>query len=186
MTMENFSNHQRSQAGMTLIETVLALAILFTITAGLMAMSAVAIITTENQGHLAARTAEYSQDKMEQLLSLGFADEDTDTISADCVLYLVNPDCSVGAAGLAIGGSLNLAAPVDNYVDYLDRDGNPLGGGGGGAVPADWFYMRVWRIEAVSATLKRITVACTTRSAIGGNNTLAPVATLVSLKAEGF
>jgi len=80
-----------AQAGMTLIETMIALAILFTITVGLMAMATVAMMTTENQGHLGARTAEYAQDKMEQLLSLAYTDGDlkpppdaSDTASAAC------------------------------------------------------------------------------------------------------
>ena len=41
--------------------------ILVTLMAGLMSLAGLAISTTENQGHLAARTTEYAQDKMEQL-----------------------------------------------------------------------------------------------------------------------
>ena len=39
-------------------------------------MGVVGMMTTENQGHLAARTTEYAQDKMEQLLVLAYGDTD--------------------------------------------------------------------------------------------------------------
>ena len=106
---------------MTLIETMIALAILFIITVGLMAKAVTAVMTTENQGHLAARTAEYAQDKMEQLLSLAYTDGDlkpppdaSDTASAACFQKI----CDTGGTGLAAGGSLDFLDPADGYVDY--------------------------------------------------------------------
>ena len=68
-----------TQAGVTLVETVIALAILLIVATGIMSVALVGIMTTENQGHLAARSAEYAQDKMEQLLSLSYSDAFTDT-----------------------------------------------------------------------------------------------------------
>ena len=76
---------RRSQAGISLIETMIALGILLIVSVGILAMTALSISTTENQGHLAARTAEYAQDKMEQLLSLSFNDTKTDTSVASFV-----------------------------------------------------------------------------------------------------
>jgi hypothetical protein len=181
---------------MTLIETMIALAILFTITVGLMAMATVAIMTTENQGHLGARTAEYAQDKMEQLLSLAYTDGDlkpppdaSDTASAACFPKI----CDTGGTGLAAGGSLDFNAPVDGYVDYLDRDGLPLGGGV--APPDGWFYMRVWQVEeftpppaaATSVNYKQITVSCRTAFVVGsGDVGKSPVATLTTFKSGPF
>src|SRR3972149_5226829 len=118
------SHRCSAEAGMTLIETIIALAVLFIVATGLMGLAVVATVTTENQGHLATRTAEYAQDKMEQLMSLKYGDSSSDTISADCVLYLVDPYCTTGAAGLFPGGSLDFEAPENNYVDRLDREGN--------------------------------------------------------------
>jgi prepilin-type N-terminal cleavage/methylation domain-containing protein len=176
-----------SQAGMTLIEMMIALAILLIVASGLMGLAVVATVTTENQGHLATRTAEYAQDKMEQLMSLKFGDVSSDTISLNCVLYLVNTDCSAGAAGLAVGGSLDFSAPVDDYVDYLDNEGNPLGGGA--VAPDEWFFMRVWEITnpGGDTTLKQITVSCRTRYQVGtmeSGNLLA--STVTSLKTQPF
>ena len=182
-----------AQAGMTLIETMIALAILFTITVGLMAMATVAMMTTENQGHLGARTAEYAQDKMEQLLSLAYTDGDlkpppdaSDTASAACFPKI----CDTGGTGLAAGGSLDFLAPVDGYVDYLDKDGLPLGGGV--APPDGWFYMRVWEIQEFTpaggtVNYKQITVSCRTAFVIGSADIgKSPVAILTTFKSGPF
>jgi len=69
-----------------------------------MALFAVSMVTTENQGHLQARASEYAQDKMEQLLSLAYTDGDlkpppdaSDTASAACFPKI----CDTGGTGLA-------------------------------------------------------------------------------------
>src|SRR5689334_25134346 len=67
------------QAGISLIETMIALALLLIAAAGIMTMATVAMTTTETQGHLAARTAEYAHDKMEQLLDSHYLDTLNDT-----------------------------------------------------------------------------------------------------------
>ena len=69
----------RGEAGTSILEVVIASAILVTLMAGLMSLVGLAISTTENQGHLAARTTEYAQDKMEQLLALTYGDLTSDT-----------------------------------------------------------------------------------------------------------
>src|ERR1700758_3049613 len=122
-TGKRLQNSVKSQAGLSLLETIIALALLLVVAAGVMGLGAVAMCTTENQGHLMARTAEYAQDKMEQLLALKFCDKDTDTT--------VLPSASTGGTGLAgcpapivipatgtsgVGGSSNPGAPVAGYV----------------------------------------------------------------------
>src|SRR5438046_8348753 len=96
---------KKSQAGVGLVETLIALALLLIASAGIMTMATVAMSTTESQGHLAARTAEYAQDKMEQLLALQYPDGKTDTT--------VFPSVVTGAGtGLTPGGGLDPNAPV--------------------------------------------------------------------------
>ena len=163
---------RRDERGTTLIEVMIASAILMTLMAGLMSMAALAISTTENQGHLAARATEYAQDKMEQLLALSYGDTVSDTRSF--------PAASTGGSGLAVGGSYNVDSPVALYVDYLDDAGNLCGLTVGGVLvagcaapvgttaPAGWFYKRVWKVELVSTNLKRITVAACTSRGFGG------------------
>jgi hypothetical protein len=162
------------ERGVTLIETAIACALMITTLAGLASLTAVATMHTENEGHLAARATEYAQDKMEQLLSLAYPDSVSNTV--------VFPAASTGGTGLTIGGSVNIAAPVNGYVDWLGEDGSLLGGGT--AAPAKWFYERVWQIASPTAGIKQISVTVTVRTAIGG--ALKPKSTLVAVKAWQF
>jgi len=166
------------QAGMSLLETVVALAILLIATVGIMSLAGISMSTTEDQGHLAARTTEYAQDKMEQLISLAWGDTTSDTT--------VFPAANSGGTGLAIGGSSNPNAPATGYVDYLDLSGNPLTISNGVA-PANWFYIRVWQISSPSANLKQITITSKVRSEVGSKGVGSlPQSTLVQLKTFPF
>jgi Prokaryotic N-terminal methylation motif len=172
---------RRPQAGVTLLETVIAMAILLIISAGILSLVGVAMTTTENQGHLAARTTEYAQDKMEQLMALNFNDgvaggagSGSDTTVASYVA------ANTGGNGLLAGGSLSTSAPTAGYVDYLDASGNPLG-----ATSTNWFYERVWQITNVSATMKQITVRATVRMGIGGDQYI-PTSTVSVIKTNPF
>jgi hypothetical protein len=176
----------RDERGTTLIETSIAAGILLVTLAGLMGMGALASMHTENQGHLAPRTTEYAQDKMEQLLSLAYGDAVSDTVQF--------PAAGAGGSGLAIGGSTNTAAPVNLYVDWLAQDGSLLHGGT--AQPTTWFYERVWQITCSTAPctpdpttgaqrgVKRIDVTVTVRSGVG--NFMPAKSTVTALKAAQF
>ena len=180
-----------SEAGLTLIETVIALAVLLIVAVGVLGLGSIALATTENQGHLVARTAEYAQDKMEQLLALTFCDATSNTT--------VLPTSTSGGQGLAgcaaplnnngtgIGGSSNPSAPVAGFVGYLDSSGNLLAAGTGGTAPTGWKYMRAWQISSANATntVKQITVTVKVSSATGAGGLL-PQSTLTALKAYPF
>jgi type II secretory pathway pseudopilin PulG len=168
------SKSKTAQAGMSLIETLVALALLLTVSVGIMSLAGVAMSTTENQGHLGARTAEYAQDKMEQLLALNYQDVSTDTTVYPAV---INP--GVGQ-GLAVGGGLNPNAPVVGYSDYVDISGNPV------VATANWQYIRVWQITAnVTNDLKTITVLTRVRGDVGQPANL-PQTTVACLKSNPF
>ena len=176
------------QAGMSLLEVTIALAILLIASVGIMTMGTVAIATTENQGHLAARTAEYAQDKMEQLSSLSYGDPATDTIAF--------PPTSTGGSGLTVGGSSDPNSPVTTpgtgYVDYLDISGQPTTSTGA------WFYIRVWQVSYPATTptcvvsgstvpcLKQITVTAKVRRQVGAPAGALPQSTLTTLKSSPF
>src|SRR2546423_4893555 len=168
MTMNlNYSHpkNRGTQRGMSLVETMVALAILLVVAAGVMGLAVVALSTTETQGHLAARTAEYAQDKMEQLMALTFCDGGSDGVSGTntTVFPATTNPAGTGLAGCTAatignvpplppptpltGGSLNTAAPVAKYVDYLDASGNLVTAG------ANWEYVRVWQISQPAGTV---------------------------------
>jgi hypothetical protein len=156
--------------GTTIIEVVISSAILVTLMAGLMSLAGLAISTTENQGHLAARTTEYAQDKMEQLLALSYGDNASDTT--------VFPAAISGGTGLAVGGSANPATPVTKYVDHLDQSGNLLVTVGT-TPPTGWFYQRVWAVSDAGTNLKQITVTATISQGFGGASKALSVLTVL-------
>jgi hypothetical protein len=189
-----FRKTRNSQAGLTLLETVISLAVLLIVATGILSLGGVALSVTENQGHLMARTAEYAQDKMEQLLALKFCDKDTDTTVlpsnpsggtglAGCPVPLVNP--ATGSGG--VGGSSDPNFPAAGYVDYLDNSGNLLPVGTNGGAPAGWKYIRVWQISSANTTntVKQISVSVRVSSAVGGTGLL-PQSTVTALKAYPF
>jgi Tfp pilus assembly protein PilV len=165
----------QTEDGTTLIETVVAAGILAVLMSGVIGLIAVSSRVTENQGHLAARTTEYAQDKMEQLLSLTYGDPTSNTA--------VFPATTTGGTGLAVGGSSDPNTPAANYVDWLDANGNLLASTGT-AAPSGWFYERVWAVTQVSTNLKQLTVTATVSRAIGGE--IAPKSTVTSLKSSPF
>jgi hypothetical protein len=163
-----------SERGTTIIETTIASAILMIGMIGLASMSGLAVMYTENHGHLEARTTEYAQDKMEHLLALAYNDAVSDTTFF--------PAHTSGGTGLAIGGGTNPAAPVNGYVDWLRYNGDMLGGGT--TPPDDWFYQRVWQVSNPSTGIKQIMVVTTARAAIARE--MIPKSTVVMLKSGNF
>jgi hypothetical protein len=167
--------NSHSDQGSSLVETVVATALLLVVIGGLGSMGVVGMMTTENQGHLAARTTEYAQDKMEQLLVLAWGDSSSDT--------RVFPAAGSGGTGLSVGGNANPATPAAGYADYLDKSGTLISSVDGSA-PAGWFYKRVWAITMPMANLKQIEVTVTVESTLG--RTAPPRSTLTSLKTSPF
>jgi len=187
------SRKRSAQAGTTLIETMIAIAIILICAGGVLGLAALAVSTTENQGHLVARTTEYSQDKMEQLLALAYCDAISDTTQmpsvasggtglAGCPNPPTNP-----ATGTGTGGSSDPSNPVTGYVDYLDSTGTPVAGAGGNA-PASWAYIRVWQISAGPggvSKMKQITVTTRVLNQVGIRGEL-PNSTVTVLKSYPF
>lgn len=177
-----------TQAGMTLLETMIALTVLLIVATGVMSIAALTVSTTETQGHLAARTTEYAQDKMEQLLALKFCDGDTNgTSGTDTTVFPAVVGTGTGLAGCSdmtagtaqSGGGLSTTAPTTGYVDYLDASGNLV------AASGNWEYIRVWQITAQGTSMKQVSVKAQARRAVGTNGRL-PEATVVALKTFPF
>jgi hypothetical protein len=176
MSVNHHDPDRRSERGLSLVETMFALSLMTILALGLLPLGVIATTTTENQGHLMARTTEYAQDKLEQLLALSYGDVTSDTRSF--------PATDAGGTGLTVGGSFDPANPVALYVDYLDVDGT-LVPSAGVAEPNGWFYKRVWQVTLPSASLKQITVTAIVRNAVGSTGRI-PQSTVAALKTFPF
>ena len=190
-------NRARSERGSTLIETMVAVAILVIVVAGLLPVFVVGIQTTNQQGDMATRTTEYAQDKMEQLLTLnainlssdGFNDGTTDTTVFPSVTDGSTGCTGVGANTCGLGGtmaasstvgSIPPAATVKYFVDYLDTNGNLLANSTGAE------YTRQWKVATdATNTMKTITIVATSLRAAGVQGQ-APSSTLVCTKSSGL
>ena len=153
----------RGRCGFSLIETMIALAILLIVMSALFSPFVIAIAQNESQGNVATRATELTQDKMEQLLALTFN------------------DANLGGAMAASStvGSVPPAAAVTSYVDYLDPTGATT-------TSAAKFFTRQWSISTdASATLKTITVVVTAKNAVADIG-VAPSTTLVCYKSSGL
>ena len=181
--MDTITAAARRDDGFSLLETMIGLCLLLVVAAGVLPLATVAFATSENQGHLSSRAAEYAQDKLEQLMALSYGDTTSDT--------RVFPATDLGGTGLTIGGSSNPAGPVAQYVDYLDMDGALLPSANG-QPPQGWYYQRVWQVSTVPApgggvraNLKQITVTATVARSQGAW-ALRPRATVSALKTFPF
>src|SRR6266566_1096281 len=138
------NNDAVSELGVSLIETMMAAAILITVVIGVLPVFILGTQTTEQQGDIATRTTEYAQDKMESLFKLDFNDAATDTT--------VFPPNAAGGTGLgstmianSTVGAVPPAAAVASYADYLDSNGNLLTSSTGAYSPASGAFQPTLR-----------------------------------------
>jgi type II secretory pathway pseudopilin PulG len=134
-----------SLAGFSLVETIVAMAILAT---SLIAMAQLFAVATKNNVNARATTSTtiLGNQKLEQLRSLswGFdplglpvSDFGSDTTTL--------PPSATGGTGLSPSPGNTLSENVPGYVDYIDRLGQALGTGA--APPDGTAYVRRWSIE---------------------------------------
>jgi type II secretory pathway pseudopilin PulG len=143
--LEKFSSSGNSEAGFSLIETMVATLLLAT---ALVSTAQLMVIAT--RANMASQRSTYSatlaQEKMEQLRGLAWGFDDLGLPVNDFTSNIsVDPPAPNGGVGLSPSPGNSLAANTVGYVDYLDRYGNSLGGGG--TPPANTVYVRRWSVE---------------------------------------
>lgn len=102
------------------------------------------------QANLNARsttvTTALSQQKLEQLRALTWGYDTLGLPASDFVSNTaVSPQASAGGTGLTPSPSNSLTENVPGYVDYLNANGQSLGGGS--SPPAGTQYVRRWSVE---------------------------------------
>lgn len=135
-----------SEAGFSLIETLVATAILATVSLGVAQMF---ILATDNTrgGKFETTATTLAEQKMEQLrgLTWGFDTEGLGLPETDVTTNLAVSPPDTSGSGLNPSPDGTLEANTDGYVDFLDQNGAYLGTGD--PPPASTVYIRRWSIE---------------------------------------
>jgi len=192
----NSTDTRRGERGFSLIETLISIAILTSVSLGvaqLFAVSAMANQTAKNK----TSTSMLAMEKMEQLrgLTWGFATGSGGELglpASDSVTDLGMVPAATGGPGLLPSPAGTLENNVAYYVDFLDAGGGWLGTGTN--PPAGTVYVRRWSVDPlptspndtlvlqVMATTLKQELLRATRAAGGARGRLPADTWLVSVK----
>lgn len=179
MKARSGSQSRKHERGISLLETVVAAALMIIGIGGVMSLFTVAASKNMSQGTQASRCTEYAQDKMEQLMALSFSATLTDTTSDTTQI----PTAPTGGYGLTPGGSIYPNAPTSGYVDYVTE-----GTGTGSAIfstqQTTSAFVRQWSIVQNASDSNILTITVTVKSLQAVNTGAAPLTTLVSMKTK--
>jgi prepilin-type N-terminal cleavage/methylation domain-containing protein len=139
------------ETGFTLVEVLVALAIVTCAAAGLAGLVTVAVRAAEVARSLTSCTTLAVQ-KMEQLKALTWSFADAGVVSppvSDTTTDLSSDPPTGGGRGLAPSPSGVLDRNTPGYVDFLDRDGRWVGTGV--TPPAPAVFIRRWSVTPLPA-----------------------------------
>lgn len=186
------SNSSRSASGFSLIEVLIATAILAT---SLVAVAQLFAVATK--ANTSSRTSTFAtvlaQQKMEQLRELTWGVDQTNGTLSDLTTNLaVTPPTATGGPGLSASPARTLFEPTAGYVDYLDGNGTWVGTGT--RPVAGTVYIRRWSVTplpqdpANTLVLQVLVTRSAARgSADNGSGTRLPdEARLMSIKTRKF
>jgi prepilin-type N-terminal cleavage/methylation domain-containing protein len=131
--------------GFTLVEVLVAMAVLLTATAG--SVHLLIFATRAMHGARAQGISVFAASaRLDELHSLRFEFSEDGQRLTDVTTNLAVTPADDGGSGLAPGGAPRLDVNVSGFVDYLDGSGAWLGGGP--ARPPAAAFVRRWAIEA--------------------------------------
>ncbi len=135
----------RSNEGFSILEVLVAIAVLSVALVGLAQLFALS-----RRANASAKNTTFAsllaQQKMEQLRGLTWGFDTLGLPLTDTTTNLaVVPESATGGVGLTPSPAGSLGRNVDGYCDYVDRNGNVLGGCG--STNASASYIRRWSVE---------------------------------------
>lgn len=135
------------ERGFTLVEVMVAVALLVTAIAG---VAQLAIVSARaNEATRSNATVEWlAREKLEQLTALAWTADDGLLPVSDYATNLAQaPSQPSGGVGLSVSPGDTLATATAGYVDYLDSSGTWVGSSG--SPPRDARWQRRWSIQVV-------------------------------------
>jgi prepilin-type N-terminal cleavage/methylation domain-containing protein len=137
---------KRSDAGFSLLETLVSMGILSAVALGVAQLFALSMLANRN-AKLQTSTTLLATEKLEQLKALtwGFDTTGIGLPLTDTVTNLANTPPTAAGNGLNPSPSGTLQTNTPGYVDYLDAFGNWAGNGT--TPPSNAVYIRRWAIE---------------------------------------
>lgn len=160
----------RTDAGFTLVELLIAIAILSSIAAGVAGLFGVAIKTTEG-ARVQTATVALAIQKMEQLRALtwGFDAAGVGRVTDSTTDLSVEPSTGSGS-GLSPSPPGTLDSNIAGFVDYLDKNGRWVGTGA--SPPGQAVFIRRWSVDALAGApddtlLLQVLVTTVIREATG-------------------
>lgn len=141
----HLARFRSSEAGFSLVETLIAVGLLGTVAVGVAQLFAIAAMSTGNAKLQSSATTLATQ-KMEQLrgLTWGFDTAGLGLPLSDTTTNLATEPATSTGGGLNPSPAGSLDTSVAGYVDYLDSHGTWVGTGA--APPAGAVYVRRWSI----------------------------------------
>jgi prepilin-type N-terminal cleavage/methylation domain-containing protein len=142
----------KTEAGFSLLETLVAVTILSIGVGALVQLSVIAAGATRRARAITTASV-LAQQKMEQLRALAWKFDPAGRRVSDLTSDTsATPEAPTGGTGLRVSPAESLAVNTAGYCDFVDASGRLLRGGRGGSVaPANTLYIRRWSIARVSA-----------------------------------
>ena len=158
--------------GFTLIEVVVAAALLIVAAAGVAQLMAIGLRASRiARGQ--TTTAMVAAQKMEQLRSLSWSFSSSGSVRSDTSTDVSRDPVVSGGIGLGTTPAGSLDHSVDGCVDYLDGAGHWIGTGT--TVPANTVYIRRWAVLPLSADSVHSRVLVVLASALEDEHALGSV-----------
>lgn len=138
------SSSSNSESGFSLVETLVATAILAT---SLVSLAQLFVVATQSNAVAknGGTTMILAQQKMEQLRGLTWGFDSVGLPLSDTTTDTAKSPETAGGTGLLPSPANSLWANTDGYVDYISATGRSLGGGT--SVPTGTAYIRRWSID---------------------------------------